>query len=85
MSKVGKPKEELTSWLRHALIGCCGLMVGISLLSLDFLPCIRTVYYRDVGHAMCTRYNSWLGYPGLRRTFYKRTGGVLKFACLRLG
>ena len=28
VNKVGKPKDELTSRLSHALRGCCRLMVG---------------------------------------------------------
>ena len=60
-------------------------MIGKRLLSIASLPCIHTMHSRDVGHALCTRYNPCLGYPGLCPTFYKRTGGVLKFACLRLG
>ena len=46
------------------------------------LPCIHMMGQRAVGHALCTRYNPCLGYPGLRPTFYKRTGRVLKLACL---
>ena len=34
-------------------------------------------------HTLCTQYDPCLGYPGLYPTFYERTGGVLKLACLQ--
>ena len=55
------------------------------MLSFSSLPCIRMMHSRAVGQTLCARCNPCLGYPGLRPSFYKRTGGVLKFACLQLG
>ena len=44
VSKVGKPKEEFTSWLSHALLGCCGLMVAKRVLPIPSLPRIHTMH-----------------------------------------
>ena len=41
VSKVGKPKEELTSRLSHELICCCGLMVGKTVAA-NRLPSLHT-------------------------------------------
>ena len=64
------------------MIGCMGLMLGKELLLFPSLPCIHMMHYRAVGHALCTRYNPCLGYPGFRPTVVKKTGRVLKLACL---
>ena len=44
VSKVGRPKEEPTSLLSHALFGWCGLIVGKRVLSIASLPCIHTMH-----------------------------------------
>ena len=38
-----------------------------------------------VGHGLCMRHEPLPGDPGLRPTFHKGTGKVLKLACLQLG